>query len=131
MTILRSGVHARPENSYPCVMDTSKSEYSYRHQIVAWLFSTSFVNRTIKSWNQSPAALLASFPCKLNTRRKSVNNTATSKGIQVEFECKYVSGVECSDVECSDVECSDVERSDVECSDVEWTDVTYVKWSGF
>jgi len=27
----------------------------------------SFVNRTIKSWNQLPAGLLASFPCKLNT----------------------------------------------------------------
>jgi hypothetical protein len=27
----------------------------------------SFVNRTIKSWNQLPASLLASFPCKLKT----------------------------------------------------------------
>ena len=34
----------------------------------------SFVNRTIKSWNQLPAGLLASFPCKLNTFGKSVKN---------------------------------------------------------
>jgi len=48
----------------------------------------SFVNRIIKSWNQLPAALLASFPCKLNTFRKRVKNVVTSKGIQVEIECK-------------------------------------------
>jgi len=35
----------------------------------------SFVNRTIKSWNQLPAGLLASFPCKLNTFRKRVKNS--------------------------------------------------------
>ena len=34
----------------------------------------SFVNRIIKSWNQLPASLLASFPCKLNTFRKRVKN---------------------------------------------------------
>jgi len=39
----------------------------------------SFVNRTIKSWNQSTAALLASFPCKLNSFRKRVNNVVTGK----------------------------------------------------
>jgi hypothetical protein len=43
----------------------------------------SFVNRTIKSWNQLPAGLLASFPCKLNTFRKRVKKVVTSKGIQV------------------------------------------------
>jgi hypothetical protein len=32
----------------------------------------SFINRTIKSWNQLPAILPASFPCKLNTFRRSV-----------------------------------------------------------
>jgi len=48
----------------------------------------SFVNRTIKSWNQLPAGLLASFPCKLNTFRKKVKNVVTSKGIQVWIECK-------------------------------------------
>jgi len=32
----------------------------------------SFVNRTIKSWNQIPAGLLASFPCKRNTFRKGL-----------------------------------------------------------
>ena len=48
----------------------------------------SFVNRTIKSWNQLPASLLASFPCKLNTFRKGVKNVVTSKGIEVGTECK-------------------------------------------
>ena len=47
-----------------------------------------FVNRTIKSWNQLPAGLLASFPCKLNTFRKRVKNLVTSKGIQVGIQCK-------------------------------------------
>ena len=41
----------------------------------------SFVNGTIKSWNQLPVSLLASFPCKLNTFRKRVKNVVTSKGI--------------------------------------------------
>ena len=31
-----------------------------------------FANRTIKSWNQLLATLLASFPCNLNTFRKRV-----------------------------------------------------------
>jgi len=48
----------------------------------------SFVNRTIKSWNQLPAGLLASFPSKLKTFRKRVKNVVTSKGIQVGVECK-------------------------------------------
>jgi len=48
----------------------------------------SFVNRTIKSWNQLPAGLLVSFPCKLITFRKRVKNVVTSKGIQAEIECK-------------------------------------------
>ena len=47
----------------------------------------SFVNRTIKSWNQLPAGLLASFSCKVNTFRKRVKNVVTSKGIQVGVEC--------------------------------------------
>jgi len=47
-----------------------------------------FVNRTIKSWYQLPARLLASFPCKLNSVRKRNKNVITSKGIQVGFECK-------------------------------------------
>jgi hypothetical protein len=50
----------------------------------------SFVYRTIKSWNQLPAGLLASFPCKLNTIRKRVKKVVTSKGIQVGVECKLV-----------------------------------------
>ena len=48
----------------------------------------SFVNRTIISWNQLPAVLLASFHCKLNTFRKRVKTVATSKGLQVGVECK-------------------------------------------
>jgi len=48
----------------------------------------SFINRTIKSWNQLPASLLASFPCKISTFRKRVKNVVTSKGIQVGIECK-------------------------------------------
>jgi len=39
----------------------------------------SFVNRTIKSWNQLSASLLASLICKLNTFRKRVKNVVTSK----------------------------------------------------
>jgi hypothetical protein len=48
----------------------------------------SFVNRTIKSWNQLPASLLASSTYKLNTFRKTVKNVVTSKEIQVGIECK-------------------------------------------
>jgi len=48
----------------------------------------SFVNTTIKSWNQLYASLLASFPCKQNTCRKRVKNVVTSNGIQVGIECK-------------------------------------------
>ena len=48
----------------------------------------SVVNRTIKSCNQLPTALLASFPCELNTFRKRVKNVVTSKGLQVGVECK-------------------------------------------
>jgi len=59
----------------------------------------SFVNRTIKSWNQLPASLLASFPCKLNTFRKRIKNVVTSKGTEVGIECKKRSDVKCSDVE--------------------------------
>jgi hypothetical protein len=49
-----------------------------------------FVNRTIKRWNQLPASLLASFPCKLNTFRKTVKIVVTSRGIVVGIVCKYV-----------------------------------------
>ena len=48
----------------------------------------SFVNRTIKSWNQLPAGLLTSFPCKLNTFRKRVKNVVTSPGIELGIERK-------------------------------------------
>jgi hypothetical protein len=71
----------------------------------------SFVNRTIKSWNQLPASLLASFPCKLNTFRKRVKSVVTSK------EFKWGLSVN--------------KWSDMKCSDVGWTDVIYVKWFYF
>jgi hypothetical protein len=32
----------------------------------------SFVNRTIQDWNQIPAEVLGTFPCKLNTLKKKV-----------------------------------------------------------
>jgi len=48
----------------------------------------SFVNNTIKCWNQLPASILGSFPCKLNTFRIRVRKVITSKGIQVGTECK-------------------------------------------
>jgi hypothetical protein len=48
----------------------------------------SFLNWTIKSWNQLPASLLESFPCKINTFRKRVKNVVTSKGSQVGIENK-------------------------------------------
>jgi hypothetical protein len=40
----------------------------------------SFVNRTIKNWNQVGADLLAPFPCKLSTFRERVKKVVTSKG---------------------------------------------------
>ena len=48
----------------------------------------SFVNRTIKSWNQLPASVLASLPCKPNSFRKMVKTVVTSNEIQVRSECK-------------------------------------------
>ena len=44
----------------------------------------SFINRTIRNWNQLTASLLASFPRKLNTFRKRVKNVVTSKGFSGE-----------------------------------------------
>jgi hypothetical protein len=46
----------------------------------------SFLNRTIKGWNQLSASLLASFPCKLRTFRKRVRKVVTSRGFQVRVE---------------------------------------------
>ena len=45
----------------------------------------SFVNRTIKRWNQLPTG---SAPFKLTTFRKRVKHVVTSKGIEVGIECK-------------------------------------------
>jgi hypothetical protein len=49
----------------------------------------SFVNRTIKNWNQLPADLLASFPCKLSTFRKRVKKAVTSKWKSSGVLCVY------------------------------------------
>jgi hypothetical protein len=38
----------------------------------------SFVNRTLKYWNQLPAETLGTFPCKPNTFRKKVRKTITN-----------------------------------------------------
>jgi hypothetical protein len=40
----------------------------------------SYVNRTIKNWNQLPADILAPLPCKLSTFRGRVKKVVTSKG---------------------------------------------------
>jgi len=40
----------------------------------------SFLNRTIKGWNQLPASLLASLPHKLNLFRKKVKNVDNKQG---------------------------------------------------
>jgi hypothetical protein len=42
----------------------------------------SFVYRNIKSWNQIPAGLLASFSSKLNTYRKRVKNVLKERGLE-------------------------------------------------
>ena len=62
---------------------------SFRH-IQFQSFSEEFFVKPycIRNWNQLPASLLASFPCKLSTFRKSVKNVVTSKGIQVRGERK-------------------------------------------
>jgi hypothetical protein len=48
----------------------------------------SFVNTTIKGWNQLPAGLLASFRCKLNTFSKRAKNVVTGKGTEVGIVCE-------------------------------------------
>ena len=51
----------------------------------------SFINRTIKRWNQLSASLLMSLPRKLNMFRKRVKNVVTSRGTEVGkvgIECK-------------------------------------------
>jgi hypothetical protein len=37
----------------------------------------SFVNRTIQDWNQLPAEVLGTLPCKLNTLKKRVRKAIT------------------------------------------------------
>jgi hypothetical protein len=71
----------------------------------------SFVNRTIKSWNQLPAGLVASFKCKINSLRKKVKNVVTTRYFQWGMIVN--------------------ERSDVNCSDLEWNYVIFVKWFCF
>jgi hypothetical protein len=40
----------------------------------------SFVHRTIKLWNQPPAEVLQTFPCKPHSFRKRVRSVFVSKG---------------------------------------------------
>ena len=47
----------------------------------------SFVNRTIRNWNQLPAGVLATSPCKLNTFRKRIRNAVAYRGIKLGNEC--------------------------------------------
>jgi len=47
-----------------------------------------FVNRTVKSWNQLPAGLLADFPSKINTFRRRVKKVVTDKEFKLGIECK-------------------------------------------
>jgi hypothetical protein len=42
----------------------------------------SFVNRTIKDWNCLPAGELASFPCKINTFRRSQRSGYRQRGFK-------------------------------------------------
>ena len=72
--------------SYPSRGDHNRRIRTRKQRTDAGKFF--FISRTIKSWNQLPTNLLASFPCKLNTFRKRVKNVVTSKGIQVGIECK-------------------------------------------
>jgi hypothetical protein len=46
----------------------------------------SFVNRTIQNWNQLPAGLLASFPCKLSYKQSEFNwGLSVNKGSDVKW----------------------------------------------
>jgi hypothetical protein len=56
-------------------MDKTRVHRQYFYKYVR---TTLKANRNNKSWNQLPAGLLVSFPCKLNTFRKWVKNIVTS-----------------------------------------------------
>ena len=73
----------------PCYL--SRNDYNWKirtRKHTTDVGKYSIINRTIKSWNQLPAGLLASFPCKLNMFWKRVKNVVKSKGNQVGIECK-------------------------------------------
>ena len=76
----------------------------------------SFVNRTLKSWNQLPASLLASFRRQLNTFRKRVMSKEFKWGMSIN---KW------SYVKCSDVEWTDVIYVKCFCFEVQWNEVSY------
>ena len=82
----------------------------------------SFVNRTIRSWNQLPANLLVSFTCKLSTFRKRVKNVVTSRGIQVGGECIEVKW--CEMLWCG-VNWRDLCEVILFWSEVKWSEVVY------
>jgi hypothetical protein len=63
----------------PCYLSRGDHNWKIRtRKQTAVVGKYSFINRTIKSWNQLPASLLASFPCKLNTFRKRVKSAINS-----------------------------------------------------
>jgi hypothetical protein len=86
VTVLESDRGRLPKSCYPKREDHNRKIRIRKHRTDVGKYS--FVYRTIKSWNQIPGRVLASFPCKLNTFRKGVKNVVTSKGIQVGIECK-------------------------------------------
>jgi hypothetical protein len=70
----------------------------------------SFVNRIIKLWNQQPAEVLAAFPCKLHSFRKTVRKVVLSK--------RDLTGWR------------NVQKgSEVKWSELKWSEVKSVKWS--
>jgi hypothetical protein len=65
---------------------TGKSGQGNKEQI---LVKFSFVNRTIISWNQLSADLLASFPFKLNKFKKRVKKLIAANRVKSEFRTVY------------------------------------------
>ena len=83
----------------------------------------SFVNWTIKSLNQLPAGLLASFPYKLNMFRKRVKNVVTSQRIEVGIECKWV---KCCEVYWCGVKWRDLCEVILFWSEVKWVTLKFL-----
>jgi hypothetical protein len=63
----------------PCYLSREDHKRKIRSRKRTDIRKYSIVNRTIINWNQLPADLLASFPCKLYTFRKRVKKVVTNK----------------------------------------------------